>query len=232
MTIINPNQSAAQYVKSVIRQEQIDKYLKNGKDFIDDKLLKSELASAKAPDAAQVRDIIAKSLSMQTLTTAETATLLKVDDPGLLTEMGEAGLKAKKFVYDNRIVTFAPLYLSNLCVNGCLYCGFRAENKHEVRRKLNMDEVPCILADDLTPAQIRAFRIADNKTSDFADWDFGKLDIELEELKEMDFDYGFGFDIPDFIPGTIDEQGKLDELSPKIVICPHCGKEFDVREQE
>ena len=141
MTIINPNQSAAQYVKSVVRQDQIDKYLKNGKDFIDDKLLKSEIANAKTPDAAQVRDIIAKSLSMQTLTTAETATLLKVDDPELLAEMGEAGLKAKKFVYDNRIVTFAPLYLSNLCVNSCLYCGFRSENQHEVRRKLSMDEV-------------------------------------------------------------------------------------------
>jgi len=63
------------------------------------------------------------------------------DDPELLAEMGEAGLKNKKFVYDNRIVTFAPLYMSNLCVNGCLYCGFRKENEHEVRRKLSMDEV-------------------------------------------------------------------------------------------
>jgi 2-iminoacetate synthase len=138
---INSNLSAAEYTKTVIKQDQIDKYLNNGKDFIDDKLIWDELAKAEVPDTAKVRDIIAKSLSMTTLSLPEVATLLKVNDPELLTEMGEAGLKAKKFVYDNRIVTFAPLYMSNLCVNGCLYCGFRKENQHEVRRKLSLDEV-------------------------------------------------------------------------------------------
>jgi 2-iminoacetate synthase len=138
---INPNLTAAEYVKTVIKQDQIDKYLDNGKDFIDDKALWAELENAVKPDAEQVRAIIAKSLNMETLSLADTATLIKVDDPELLAEMGVAALKVKKFVYDNRIVTFAPLYLSNKCVNGCLYCGFRKENKDEVRRKLTMDEV-------------------------------------------------------------------------------------------
>ncbi len=138
---INSKLSPAEYVKTVIKQDQIDKYLDGGKDFIDDNAIYLELDKQKNPDTGKVRDIIAKSLSMNTLSAAETATLLNVNDPELLAEMGEAGLKAKKFVYDNRIVTFAPLYMSNLCVNGCLYCGFRKENEHEVRRKLSMDEV-------------------------------------------------------------------------------------------
>jgi len=61
-------------------------------------------------------------------------------------------------------------------------------------QKLGLIEVPCIQADDLTPAQIKAFRLADNKTSEFSVWDFPLLDAELEELKEMDFDYDFGFE--------------------------------------
>ncbi|MBU8902548.1 MAG: [FeFe] hydrogenase H-cluster radical SAM maturase HydG, partial [Victivallales bacterium] len=100
-----------------------------------------QLSKQANPDVSKVRDIIDKSLSMNTLSAAETATLLNVNDPELLSEMGEAGLKAKKFVYDNRIVTFAPLYMSNLCVNACLYCGFRKENKEEIRRKLSTEEV-------------------------------------------------------------------------------------------
>ncbi|MFA6715261.1 MAG: [FeFe] hydrogenase H-cluster radical SAM maturase HydG, partial [Victivallaceae bacterium] len=138
---INPKLSPAEYTGTVIKQKQIDKYLDNGRDFVDDKAIYSLLETRSVPDCFEVRDIINKSLNMNTLTADEVAALLKVDDPGLLAEMGEAGLKVKKFVYDNRIVTFAPFYLSNLCVNGCLYCGFRKENKHEVRRKLSMDEV-------------------------------------------------------------------------------------------
>lgn len=138
---INPKLSPAEYVKTIVKQDQIDKYLNNGKDFIDDAAIYAELEKQKNPDKGRVRDIIDKSLSMTTLSAAETAVLLNVNDPDLLAEMGEAGLKNKKFVYDNRIVTFAPLYMSNLCVNSCLYCGFRNENEHEVRRKLSMDEV-------------------------------------------------------------------------------------------
>lgn len=60
---------------------------------------------------------------------------------------------------------------------------------------LGLDNVPCIVADDLTPAQVKAFRLADNKTSEFADWDFEKLDEELDELLTIDFDMErFGFE--------------------------------------
>lgn len=57
--------------------------------------------------------------------------------------------------------------------------------------------MPCIVADDLTPEQIKAFRVADNKTAELAEWDFEKLESELAELQELDFDMQqFGFDEP------------------------------------
>lgn len=65
-------------------------------------------------------------------------------------------------------------------------------------RKIGLEKVPCIVADDLTPEQIKAYRLADNKTSELAEWDFSALEIELAEL-ESDFDMSaFGFDISDF----------------------------------
>ncbi|MDD5697908.1 MAG: [FeFe] hydrogenase H-cluster radical SAM maturase HydG [Victivallaceae bacterium] len=138
---INPNLTAAEYTHTVIRPSEIDPYLDGDRDFIDDCAIRAELETPAAPGAGRVRDIIAKSLAMQTLSLAETAVLLRVDDPDLLAEMNAAALRVKKFVYDNRIVTFAPLYLSSLCVNNCLYCGFRQENKYEVRRRLTLAEI-------------------------------------------------------------------------------------------
>lgn len=59
-------------------------------------------------------------------------------------------------------------------------------------QRLGLERVPCIIADDLTPEQVKAFRLADNKVGELAGWDFEKLDLELEEL---DFDMTpFGFD--------------------------------------
>lgn len=60
--------------------------------------------------------------------------------------------------------------------------------------KLGIKEVPCIVADDLTPEQVKAFRLADNKTSELAEWDMDKLDIELGEIPDIDMS-AFGFDI-------------------------------------
>ena len=65
-------------------------------------------------------------------------------------------------------------------------------------KKLGLKEVPCIVIDDLTDTQIKAFRIADNKTSEYATWDEELLKIELEQLEEMNFDLEYtGFDMDD-----------------------------------
>ena len=106
-------------------------------------------------------------------------------------------------------------------------------------RKLGLDDVPVIELAHLTEAQRRAYVIADNKLALNAGWDLDLLKVELQEL-DGKFDLaltGFNagelaamFDVPNFAPGTEDQQGKLDELAPKIVQCPHCGQEYDVRE--
>ena len=64
-------------------------------------------------------------------------------------------------------------------------------------QKLKLTEVPCVIADDLSPEQIKAFRLADNKTHELSEWDFDLLELELKELFEVDFDmseFGFGFE--------------------------------------
>ena len=69
-------------------------------------------------------------------------------------------------------------------------------------KKLGLQEVPCVIADDLSPAQIKAFRIADNKVSEYAQWDEDMLKVELEELEEMNFDLdSVSIDFSDFDMG-------------------------------
>lgn len=100
--------------------------------------------------------------------------------------------------------------------------------RKKAAEKLGLKTVPCIIADDLTPEQIKAFRLADNKTSELAGWDFEKLEAELAELGDMDMT-AFGFiideavDIDDFF-----EEAEHKEKEPKRVQCPHCGEWFEV----
>ena len=71
----------------------------------------------------------------------QAACLLHVSDPELLAEMEATAAAVKKKVYDNRIVTFAPLSASNKCVNDCVYCGFRRSNRQARRSQLTLDQV-------------------------------------------------------------------------------------------
>lgn len=108
-------------------------------------------------------------------------------------------------------------------------------------QKLKLDEVPTITLEGLTEAQRKAYVIADNQLALNADWDIDELKVEVERLTELDFNLNLlGFDDdtlqnltdtfePNFDPATEEEQGQLDELDPKYVDCPHCGKEFDLR---
>ena len=131
----------SRWVRDRIKPAQIEKYLDNGRCFIDAAAIERALASNTEPDAQRVRDILQKSLAVETLTPDETACLIHVQDPELLAEMQQVAAQVKTKVYDNRIVTFAPLYLGNLCVNNCAYCGFRDSNDSEQRRVLSLDEI-------------------------------------------------------------------------------------------
>lgn len=130
-----------EWINQRIKQEEIDKYLKKGKTFIDDDLIEIKIKNNIKPDKGLIKDILAKSLKIETLTLDETAYLLNVDDPKALSLMKETALKVKKKVYDNRIVVFAPLYMGNICVNDCAYCSFRSSNTCSFRRVLDMEEV-------------------------------------------------------------------------------------------
>lgn len=133
--------NAKEWAQQVVKPAEIEKYLIGGKDFIDPAAIAEDLAAGVRPDRSRVRDILQKSLEIKILTPAETATLLNVEEPELLEEMREAAFEVKRRVYDNRIVFFAPLYCSNLCVNNCVYCGFRSDNGAERRHVLTMDEI-------------------------------------------------------------------------------------------
>lgn len=95
-------------------------------------------------------------------------------------------------------------------------------------RMLGLDKVPCIVADDLTPEQIKAFRLADNKTGELAGWDFAKLEEELAALDGFDMS-AFGFvqnedvDIDSFFEDAEEKK----EKEPKRIQCPHCGEWFE-----
>ena len=133
---------AASWMNSRIREDEFKKYMDHGRDFIDDEGIVAQLARApKDPDPRQVRDILAKSLSIQDLTTDEVALLINVKDKGLLEEMRDTAFQVKLKVYDNRIITFAPFYLGNYCVNRCAYCGFSNDNSTAQRKVLDEDQI-------------------------------------------------------------------------------------------
>lgn len=101
--------------------------------------------------------------------------------------------------------------------------------RHKAAKMLGIEEIPCIIADDLTEEQIKAFRLADNKVGEIATWDFEMLESELSELN-LDMEM-FGFenigeeidvDLGDFF-----EPAEQKEKEPKMVTCPHCGEKFE-----
>ena len=85
-----------------------------------------------------------------------------------------------------------PIIIDN---NNVIVAG---HTRLKAARKIGLEKVPCIKADDLTPEQLKAFRLADNKVSELASWDFDKLEEELTELDVLDLDFemsDFGFDV-------------------------------------
>lgn len=85
--------------------------------------------------------ILKKARLRKGLSHREASVLLACEDPEKIQEMYSLAEQIKKDFYGNRIVIFAPLYLSNYCVNGCIYCPYHAKNKHIARKKLTQEEV-------------------------------------------------------------------------------------------
>lgn len=92
-------------------------------------------------DSVRVREILAKALELKGLDSGDVGALISVNAPDLLEELFHTARSVKEAIYGPRIVLFAPLYISNLCKNNCLYCGFRAENREVRRRALSQEEI-------------------------------------------------------------------------------------------
>ena len=112
-------------------------------EFISDEEIKETLAYADAnKDNMEVIDaIIAKAKERKGLTHREASVLLACENEEKIQEVYELAQQIKKDYYGNRIVLFAPLYLSNYCVNGCVYCPYHLKNKHIARKKLTQEEI-------------------------------------------------------------------------------------------
>lgn len=103
--------------------------------------------------------------------------------------------------------------------------------RYKAAQSLGLQSVPCIVADDLSPEQIQAYRLADNKVAEFAEWDFTALNEELEALADFDMqDFGFmaaaeieWADIPELSETTYEEPKK------KQLQCPECQHIADAK---
>ncbi|GAF04485.1 2-iminoacetate synthase [Saccharicrinis fermentans DSM 9555 = JCM 21142] len=96
------------------------------KNFIDHDEIIEILEATRNPTQEQVKTIIQKSLNKQRLSLFDTALLVNANDPTLVAEIKDAAKTLKQNIYGKRIVLFAPLYIGNLCINNCTYCGFKA----------------------------------------------------------------------------------------------------------
>ena len=99
--------------------------------------------------------------------------------------------------------------------------------RYKASLALGLDEVPCIVADDLNEEQIKAFRLADNKVSEYAEWNFELLG---EEMQDVDIDMEqFGFESLDDLTDDdfIQDTEITKDKEKKVIICPNCGMEFE-----
>lgn len=112
-------------------------------EFIDHQEILDTLAYAdeNKNNVELIDQILNKARERKGLSHREASVLLACDIPEKVQELYALAEQIKKDFYGNRIVIFAPLYLSNYCVNGCLYCPYHQKNKHIPRKKLTQEEV-------------------------------------------------------------------------------------------
>ncbi|MFC1763015.1 [FeFe] hydrogenase H-cluster radical SAM maturase HydG [Planctomycetota bacterium] len=113
----------------------------NPKPIINEQAIAQTLTQAARADRGAVEEILSKALELKGLDAADMAVLARISDPELLAQLFDTARRAKEEIYGQRLVIFAPLYISNLCANECLYCAFRARNKDVKRLALDQEEV-------------------------------------------------------------------------------------------
>lgn len=108
--------------------------------FINHEYIETLLQESKITDREEINEILSKAQAAKGLSHQEVAKLLQVEDEETLRKLFQVAGEIKKKIYGNRIVIFAPLYISDYCVNNCTYCGYRRDNSF-TRRRLSMQEI-------------------------------------------------------------------------------------------
>ncbi|MEE1195499.1 MAG: [FeFe] hydrogenase H-cluster radical SAM maturase HydG [Lachnospiraceae bacterium] len=116
---------------------------KKAEEFIDHQEILDTIAYAQENKSNRelIDGLIERARDCKGLTHREAAVLLECDQPDLIEKMYQVAREIKQKFYGNRIVMFAPLYLSNYCINGCVYCPYHAKNKHIARKKLSQEDI-------------------------------------------------------------------------------------------
>ncbi len=116
---------------------------KHAEDFINDEEINDTLAYAEKNkhNRELIQSLIDKARNLKGLSHREAAVLLDCAEEDLNQQMEELAREIKDKFYGNRIVMFAPLYLSNYCVNGCTYCPYHYKNKHIARKQLSQEDI-------------------------------------------------------------------------------------------
>ena len=112
-------------------------------EFIHDGEIRAtlEYAHEHCTDKTLIEEILTKAEQGKGISHREAAVLIEVRDSALEERMYSIARRLKELIYGNRIVMFAPLYLSNHCINGCTYCPYHAQNRHIPRRRLTQEEI-------------------------------------------------------------------------------------------
>ena len=109
--------------------------------IIDEKKIFDCLSKTGRPSSAAFEAALEKGLLKKGLSLEETATLINTTDPKLIKKIFEVASRIKDEIYGERLVLFAPLYISDYCINDCEYCNFHEKNRELVRRKLTREEI-------------------------------------------------------------------------------------------
>lgn len=118
-----------------MNRKRFDRNVKIDKEYV-----LSLIEGAKNTTKEEIDRILDKATAKKGLEHSEIAALLEISDPEQIKKLFQVSGKIKRDVYGNRVVLFAPLYISDYCVNNCVYCGYKCANKFD-RRRLTMDEI-------------------------------------------------------------------------------------------
>ena len=116
---------------------------KKAEEFISDEEIKRTLkyAEENKDNIELIRSVLEEAKEAKGLDFTQAMLLLECENEEIINEIFSIAKEVKERFYGNRIVMFAPLYLSNYCVNGCVYCPYHGENRHITRKKLTQEEI-------------------------------------------------------------------------------------------